>query len=362
MYRKTFTFEGKRYSVSGKTQEELYERVARKKLELEQGYNRITKNTPVSAWAQEWLDTYKAPVVGLTWYKNIKSILNQIILPDIGNLQLKDVKSIHLQRILNKRRDYSKSYIRKIYNVMHEMFSIAKKNDLIRESPADNLNIPKGKKPNKRRSITPKERAFILKTAEKHRAGMFIKIMLYCGLRPGEVAALQWRNIDFKKRTLTVDSALKGDGSIGEPKSEAGYRTVPIPLVLYDDLVARFEESGKNRFAFICTNSGGGKLTKSSIVQMWKSFVYRLNIEMGCKTFKGALIPPYPVADDLVMYCLRHTYCTDLQAAGVPINVARELMGHSNISITAEIYTHSSQESFTNAANAIEELIKVRQG
>jgi integrase len=82
---------------------------------------------------------------------------------------------------------------------------------------------------------------------------------------------------------------------------------------------------------------------------------------MGCKTFRGALVPPYPVADDLVPYCLRHTYCTDLQAAGIPINVARELMGHSDISVTAKIYTHSSEESIKDAADALERLNERRK-
>ena len=56
------------------------------------------------------------------------------------------------------------------------------------------------------------------------------------------------------------------------------------------------------------------------------------------------------------MYCLRHTYCTDLQAAGVPINVARELMGHASISTTAEIYTHGSAESFEDAREKLNQL------
>ena len=47
---------------------------------------------------------------------------------------------------------------------------------------------------------------------------------------------------------------------------------------------------------------------------------------------------------------MRHTYCTDLQAAGVPINVAKELMGHSDIALTARIYTHKSEEAFESAA------------
>ena len=59
------------------------------------------------------------------------------------------------------------------------------------------------------------------------------------------------------------------------------------------------------------------------------------------------------VSDDLVPYCLRHTYCTDLEAAGVPINIAARLMGHSNILLTSKIYTHSSETALDNAASAI---------
>lgn len=74
---------------------------------------------------------------------------------------------------------------------------------------------------------------------------------------------------------------------------------------------------------------------------------------MGCRTRKGRALPPYWVADDLVPYCFRHTFCTDLQDAGVPINVARDLMGHSDISITAKIYTHQTDIAFNAAREAM---------
>ena len=63
---------------------------------------------------------------------------------------------------------------------------------------------------------------------------------------------------------------------------------------------------------------------------------------MGAVVEDGKIIY-HAVAPDLTPYCLRHTFCTDLQRAGVPINVAKELMGHSDISITANIYTHRDQ-------------------
>jgi hypothetical protein len=63
----------------------------------------------------------------------------------------------------------------------------------------------------------------------------------------------------------------------------------------------------------------------------------------------------HKIAPDLVCYCLRHTYCTDLQKAGVPINVAKYLMGHANISTTSEIYTHSGNEEVVLAGSLIDE-------
>ena len=63
------------------------------------------------------------------------------------------------------------------------------------------------------------------------------------------------------------------------------------------------------------------------------------------KAKKQKLIPVNP-AEDLEPYLLRHTFCTNCQSAGVPLNVAKELMGHSDISVTAKIYTHMVDEVF----------------
>lgn len=356
-FQKSFTFDGKRYFVRGKTEAEAIEKMARRKMELEEGRNRITRNALYKDWFSEWLTTYKIPSVSPSWARTIKDIGNSVIIPQIGSQRLTSLKPLHVQRVLNSKSDMSQSYIRLIYIIMSESMRIAVKNGLMLDNPCDAVSQPKGRKPEKRRAITAKERQYILLTCDRHRAGLFYLIMLYCGLRPGEVAALRWRNIDMKGRILTVDSALKPDGTTGPPKSDAGFRKVPIPEALAERME---QEKHGSPFDLVCTNAHGGQLTKTAMKQQWKSFKRQLNIEMGCRTYKGALVPPYPVADDLVPYCLRHTYCTDLQAAGVPINVAKELMGHSDISITSKIYTHSSTESFTSAADAINRLDRER--
>ena len=83
-----------------------------------------------------------------------------------------------------------------------------------------------------------------------------------------------------------------------------------------------------------------------------------MHITGGGKVYRNAILPPYIVADDIDLYCLRHTYATHLQAAGVPINVARELLGHEDISTTAKIYTHASEEPINKAVKNLNAYAK----
>lgn len=91
--------------------------------------------------------------------------------------------------------------------------------------------------------------------------------------------------------------------------------------------------------------------TETSMKQMWRSFKQALDLDMGRtdgtrRNRPGNVV----VADDLTPYCLRHTYATDLQSADVPINVAKDFLGHKSIAMTSHIYTHLSDEAFTNAS------------
>ena len=80
-----------------------------------------------------------------------------------------------------------------------------------------------------------------------------------------------------------------------------------------------------------------------------------MNISMGCRMYRNALIPPFPLAEDFVPYDLRHTYCTDLQKAGVDIRVAQKLMGHSSIEVTANIYTHVDTDDIILAGQLLDD-------
>lgn len=344
-YTKSFTIDGQRYKVYADTKEALMVKYVHKKEEVENGLRSISRDMTVKDWAEEWLGTYKSGV-SVSTYKTYESRLKNSILPEIGHLRLKNVRQIHVQKILNGLQNYGKGTVQITFTVLKQIFQTAYDNGLIIVNPAENLHLPKleGKR---RRRLTDQERGLIISLSEGTALGTALKLSLYCGLRPGEAMALQWRSVDEKNKVITVDSTVKVDGSIGKPKSKAGNRKIPVP-----DHFRLERPKGASPFHFVITNTSR-HYTRNQYFTGWHNLVNKINLSMGCKEMNGRAVPPFRAAEDLVPYLLRHTYCTDLQDAGVPINVAKELMGHSSIEMTARIYTHSSEVAFEKARHAI---------
>jgi integrase len=168
--------------------------------------------------------------------------------------------------------------------------------------------------------------------------------MLYAGLRPGEVRALQWKDIDLNANVIEVTKAGKEKRRIGGPKTKAGIRKIPLSNELKPYLIP------KSPFDFVCPNEYGKMMTMQNYKDMWKSFHRLLHIEMGGNLVRNKIDFPCMVANDLTPYCLRHTYGTDLEKQKVPINIAKVLMGHENIATTSKIYTHFDDETLKMAA------------
>ncbi len=372
LYKKTKTVKGTEYEYwiarqphdgrtvecSAPTQIEALLRLGKKIEDIKSGAVGITSKMTVKRWAEEWLETYKRPVLTDKSYADYKSMIENTILPAIASLRITEVKDIHLQKILNAKADYSSSRMKKLKNRLNAMFEQARASKLILHNPAEFLVEPKTVA-GTHRSITDFERKHFLAACEGHPAGLMFKVMLYCGLRTGEVAALDWRDIDFAKRRIKVSRAVEsGSKKIKEPKTAAGVREVPIPDDIYKELLRL---KGKPFASVFLQERGKVRHTHSSRRKAWDSLKKKIDISMGAvyekreaKDGKQRLTKVLSVvAPDFVPYCLRHTFCTDLQKKGVPINVAKYLMGHANISVTAGIYTHMTDDVIDDAAKLI---------
>ena len=351
LYTATFTFDGKRHYVrSSKSQREADKKAAAKLAELEAGRVILSPSTLVSDYAYEWLTTYQEPAVSAAVYRAQKSLVDRLIVPAVGRLRLRDVRPIQLQKIINAQSDKSKNYYVKLRNLIKAIFAQAVRDKLLTDNPAETLELPAAQD-GTHRSLTDAERRAVLYAADWCSFGLFVQTCLWCGLRPQEAAALRYEDIDQINRRMHVRRALKADGTVGETESRAGVRVVPIPSQLWVRLRPRLREG------YIMRDTRGQRMTKTSIRNAWRVFVQMVDVAMGAEIGRNhghVTVIDSVIAPDLSLYCMRHTYCTDLQAAGVPINVARDLMGHSDISLTAKIYTHMRDDIMEDAAAKIE--------
>lgn len=300
----------------------------------------------VSQWLEGWVDTYESSVSRKT-QKRYELAISRFA-DWSGDQRLDRITQRDIQMYINTMSKYSEETVKKTVQVLFRFFRTASWAGVIIKNPVFDIRLPKCRSAVHRRRITDGERKMILEVASRHPLGLYIKIMLYCGLRTMEVAALDGRHIDLSKRVIHVRQAVKSDGTIGAPKSTAGNRDVQIPDVLLADLqdldLKPYEPAVVHQGVH-----GPTRYTQNTVKREWADF-------------KSALKKLGPVAPDLVLYDLRHTYCTDLEAAGVPINIARDLMGHSNIAITSRIYTHRSNESLAKAKDLIDNFQNKKSG
>lgn len=337
--RKTMTWEGRRYEVTGKTELEALEKLAELKVRLKNGDVVMNRETTVDRWFKEWFQLYKAPSGGtkksLSMYTEK---YNSIISPAIGRMKLGDVREANLQRILNSQAGMSFSHVSKLRMILKAMFSRAAASRIISFDPSTQLELPEASK-GEHRSLTEEERIALLKVCKTHRYGLLMQIILYAGLRPGEIAALNWGDVDFEKNEIRVHKAQEsGSKNIKAPKTSAGFREIPMVPELRERLWAAREAPEEA----VVKNTVGKRLDSDSMYRAWKSVRRAMDIEMGATVYRNQIIESV-IAPDLTLYCLRHTFCTDLQRASISINIAKELMGHSDISVTANIYTHKDQ-------------------
>ena len=383
---------GKRHWIRGSTEQEMADKVAAIKEKVKRGEDRIDGKMKVAAWARTWLAEFIDPKArepgepkrrGTMTQQSCRMYhakLDNYILPAIGHMRLVDVKDVHLQKLLNAQKNMSDSHVKKIRIVLEGLFHQAYMSRLIPFDPAQDLDLPAAEA-GKRRSLTAYEREILLQVAETNKHGLWIRILLATGIRPGESAPLQVSDLVFTgaQPRVRIFKDIEGGTNdvVSDPKTAAGVREVPLPASIVPDLTRAVRNKKPSDYVFPAAD-GKRMATTSVIASRWRSFRRDMDLAMGAETTPSGHIhdpadldeygrPIYPdpsnpklprnghrIAPDLCLYCLRHTYCTDLQRQGVPLTTAQYLMGHSNITVTADIYTHSGDAEVISAGQLID--------
>ena len=337
-------------SVSAKTQAECKEKLAKAIRENRGVPLNHTGDYTAAEWCRLWFETYSKPNIRYNTAKGYEGIIEHHIIPAIGAIKLKQLSSIHIQRMYNdlkengrmprgaKQNDkaLSNTFVRRVHAVLQAALKQAVKERLIPHNPCENCRIPP--KDKKEMTILPPEKiGRYLQEAEKYGVLPMFYLELSSGLRRGELLALQWEDLNVKERILTVNkqvTRMEGELDVTEPKTKNSVRKVALSQQAVDLLVQEHELHPDNPILFPSPRTGG----------YWSpDAVSRINR----KLLKNAGIEEHVRFHDL-----RHTFATLALENGMDVKTLSAMLGHVSAATTLDIYTHITDDMrLTAAAN-----------
>ena len=206
----------------------------------------------------------------------------------------------------------------------------------------------------KREFLSGAQREKLLEILKGNRLYPLIYTMLYTGMRQGEALALTWSDIDFENKRIIVSKAIeyeKSKSKTKDPKTERGFRQIPIP----EELVEYLQEyKKKTKSIYVFPGHAGGLIGLTELNNHWRKA--KRKIAKWFEANPDTSIEPI----NLTCRLLRHTYCTGLFDAGIDEVSAAEIMGH-DVSIMREVYTHISDERKKATVEKIEMLYKSKK-
>ena len=313
---------------SGATEEEALAKRDEYKRQQERG---VTTKQTVGEYAMYWLPVHKASVKPST-YNSYVSILARAVEP-ISGIPLQKLNTDHIAEALATLAGRSASYIHKARILLTEILDSATDAGYMTKNPAraSSVKPPKGTK-GTHRAITKEERAAIEKTP--HRMKLAALIMLYCGLRRGELLGLKAEDIAGDE--LTVRRAVfyvSNQPQISTPKTAAGVRTVPAP----DFILANMPKMDRDCYILTGTKK---PMTEQVFTRAWANYCKAIGVAVRC-------------------HDLRHSYCTWLRDIGIDIHQAIIWMGHADEKMILRIYDHPGQERESEAKTLLKSALSL---
>jgi integrase len=273
-----------------------------------------------------------------------KRVLNARILPEFGDMDIKNIKPMHIHKFYQKMKnlDMSKKYISYVGSIIGSILKKGVALELIHKNPVENVDKPKMKK-NKQKSWTADQAIQFLDVA-KLKAEYYLTYLIafYTGMRIGEVLGLHWTDIDFEKKMIHVQHTItlvEGSYVIGPVKTEASDRLIPIS----DNLIHQFQEHIK-----FSPHASEDLVFRTKKGKLEKPFTLRYQMKSICE---GLEIPYIRFHD------IRRTHTSILIDEGVSPKVVSQRLGHSDVSITLNIYTDVFDERQVEASEKIDEIL-----
>jgi integrase len=320
-----------------KGRREALNAMAKLRTEVTEGSYIDPSKVRILDFMQQWFEERKVNVEPETFERDYGLFKNHIS-KELSNLELQQLTPLMMQQLINKlNKNLSASTVRIVYSLLKQTLDKSvSPYKMIKENPIIGITLPKRKKTSLQvwDEITIKmfiEKAKDLKIGHRYYRGYLIALLT--GLRRGEILGLRWRDVDLENGLLFIRQIVSSQTTKikDRTKTEAGARTVSIPKILVEVLKVQKEQVENEKLKYgkeykdydlvICTPKGA-TICPKNFFRTFKDVCNRLELPI------------------IRFHDLRHSHATLLIAKNANVKIISERLGHSDIKVTLDTYSH----------------------
>jgi integrase len=338
--------DGTRKVFYGRKQSEVIAKLDEAANDLRRGMLAVGSNTTLQEYLENWLENVHKPTIRLSTYLNYRKLLKNYLVPGLGKVKIHRLTPQQVQGFYSQKmsQGLAPKTVNNIHGVLHKALDNAVKWNILPRNVCDAVTPPRI--PHKEKNVLTKQQAHtLLEEVKAHRLEALLTLAITSGMREGELLALHWQDINFEDCSLQVKRAvsyLKGYGYVeSEPKTAKGRRMIKLPVFVVGILIRHRAQQEEQRRQvgsawiekdLVFTNAQGCFYSASTMRKVFRRFLVSIGL-------------PHMRFHDL-----RHSAATILLAMKVHPKVVQEILGHSQIAMTLDVYSHalpSMQEDVT---------------
>jgi len=349
----------KRVSFYGKTRQEVSKKMNETLMTIQNNTYIVPSKLTLSSWLDTWLWDYKKPSVKGKTFEGYENIVRNHLKPMLGQYSIQELRPDLVQKLYNeKAKTLSPRMVELIHITLHAALKQAAKLGYIYKNVTESTNLP-AKQKKHARALTVDEQNRFIAALKSNRLRTAFLFTLFTGLRVGELAGLRWLDINFENKFFSISQIVtriknfepeiktKTVLTFGTPKSQESNRVIP----LFDELISLLK---KHKEEQDIEKQQAGEAYKDIDLVFCSQFGYPFDPRQIDVYFKKAIHEA--CLQDVTIHTLRHTFATRSIESGVELKVLQELLGHSSITVTADIYSHVLLPKKREAMNKLREV------